>query len=170
MLAWAEVGISVVLRRTLMHIILRASAHNDEVWPSPDYGILELSPVLCARLIQRMDLAQRLTAEDSALSELRYDAGGVVYMAYHEALEDLVDVRSGQPFQEALDAEDYCLVADYDVPDMDEDGEVVPVRVECQMLLVCKDTVTWRCLLRHTDIVVTTASITRELLVQGTVK
>ena len=138
-----------------MKIVLSTWSTIDDYNADCDFGLVDLTPILAARILSRMDFIDRLRTDDAALHEVSFwDAtAGFFATPNHESLVGhLPD-----------DGDSFTVLPE---------GIEIPVdsfqTTECDRLVIDvygKDLeVTWRSYPKHTTLQITTASVPRTFL------
>ena len=146
------------MKETFLDLILRTSTSQLDKNGDADYVIVRITPGLAQHTVERIEHLRQLKQQDSSLSKMVYSDNTPHFFSWHKELMGLVDL--GLETLEAVVASDsyVMLETDYTVP------KDYCVAMEGQSMIVYDDRITWEAHLKNTSIIITTYSVSLELL------
>ena len=149
-----------------MRVVLRTWSSNPEFSGGCDYAVVEIGEEFAKLALRRIGLLCEQKALDSSISESYYWDSSAEYFSPwgnranppSELEESGFDLGDTLEHLEVDTREVVTAPADFQVP------ESQIATVECAKMIVSEGGIAFNALLRHTDIYVTTAEISRQLL------
>ena len=146
------------MKETLLDLILRTSSSQLDKNGDADYALVRITPGLAQHTVERIEHLRQLKQQDSSLYKMVCSDNTPHFFSWHKELMKIVDL--GLETVEAVVASDgYAMLeTDYTVP------RDYGVAMEGQSMIVYDDRITWEAYLKKTSIIITTYSVSLELL------
>ena len=146
------------MKETFLDLILRTSTSQLDKNGDADYAIVRITPRLAQHTVELIEHLRQLKQQDSSLYKMVYSDNTPHFFSWHKELMEIVDL--GLETVEAVVASDgYAMLeTDYTVP------KDYCVSMEGQSMIVYDDRITWEAHPKNTSIIITTYSVSLELL------
>ena len=149
-----------------MRVVLRTWSSNPEYSGGCDYAVVEIDAEFAKLALRRINVLCEQRGLDPSLYETSYwDSSAEYFSPWGNRVSQRSEVQeSGYELGEALEGleidtrEAVTAPADFRVP------ESQFAVVECAQMIVREEGIAFNALLRHTDIYVTTAEISKQVL------
>ena len=141
-----------------MDLILRTSSSQLDKNGDADYAIMRITPGLAQHTVERIEHLRQLKQQDSSLYKMVYSDNTPHFFSWHKDLMEIVDLGLNA-VEAVVDSDGYAMLeTNYTVP---KDYCVV---LEGQSMIIYDDRITWEAYLKNTGIIITTYSVSLELL------
>ena len=141
-----------------MDLILRTSSSQLDKNGNADYAIVRITPGLAQHTVERIEHLRQLTQQDSSLYKMVYSDNTPHFFSWHKELMEKVELGL-ETVGAVVASDDYAMLeTDYTVP------KDYCVAMEGQSMIVYDDCITWEARLKNTNIIITTYSVSLELL------
>ena len=146
------------MKETFLDLILRTSTSQLDKNGDADYAIVRITPGLAQYAVERIEHLRQLKQQDSSLYKMVYSDNTPHFFSWHKDLTEIVDLGLNA-VEVVVDSDGYAMLeTDYTVP------KDYYVAMEGQSMIVYDDHITWEAHLKNTSIIVTTYSVSLELL------
>ena len=143
----------------ITHLIIDTSSSNEDYNGDCDFCLVQMSLQYVADLLGYIDqVAQMRKADDSVYNIECWDATPS-YFRYNDKVETIRDI-DGNLINEVPEGGPLLLTA---APDFDDDDFQ---RVECGTVQVSHNEVWWTCYVKHTNVRIETAHVSRKTLLK----
>jgi hypothetical protein len=146
------------VKETFLDLILRTSTSQLDKNGDADYAIVRITPELAQHTVERIEHLRQLKQQDSSLYKIVYSDSTPYFFSWHKDLMEIVDLEFNA-VEVVVDSDGYAMLeTDYTVP---KDYCIV---MEGQSMIVYDDRIAWEAYLKNTSIIITTYSVSLELL------
>ena len=146
------------MKETFLDLILRTSSSQQDKNGDADYTIVRITSGLAQQTVERIEHLRQLKQQDSRLYKMVYSDNTPHFFSWHKELMEIVDLRL-DAVEAVVDSDGYAML---------ETGYTVPkdycVAMEGQSMIIYDDRITWEAHLKNTSIIITTDSVSLELL------
>lgn len=146
-----------------MKLILKCCTSHDETFGC-DYALVDLTPRFARRMLKLIALVRRNKKIEwrhmTVLHEMRFWNRDACYFSpWPHDPETAVTKKKSEWMEELLGDDEVCIMDDaFEIP------EAMLANTECDQMLVRDDNVGFNCYAKHTSVIVTTASIPKDLI------
>ena len=155
-------------KKAITHLIIDTSSSNEYYNAECDYVLVEMTPEYVAGLLEYMERVAQMHRVDKNFYRLELWDYRPLYFSYTEKFEALRDV-SGHLATEVPQGEPILLDA---TPDFTMDAldrlkrDDCFQRVECQLVRITDDDVSWACYPKHTNVRIASATVVKKTLIE----
>ncbi len=145
--------------KPMTHLIIDTSSSDEFNNAECDYVLVELTPEYVVGLLDYMDRVTQMHRTDKSIYCLKVWDYSPSYFNSTEKFEDLHDVY-GNLAPEVPQGEPILLAADPKLP------ENCFQRVECQLVKITTDDVSWACYPKHTNLQIASSTVDKKTLLE----
>jgi hypothetical protein len=154
------------MTEAVMQVILKVWSSNPDYSGGADYAVVEITEELAKLTLRRMNFLGEQKALDGEVYETNYWDSSAEYfspLAVRQIEPDEI-VESNSGLEEILDRLEVDIKETVKAPPDSQVPERYIVAVECAQMIVRDGGIAFTALLRHSDIYLTTAEVTREII------
>jgi hypothetical protein len=154
------------MKEIAMHFILKVWSSNPDYSGGGDYAAIDITEELAKLTLRRVNFLSEQKALDAAVYETYYWDSSAEYFGPQAVRQIEPDeiVESNSGLEEILDRLEVDIRETVKAPPDFQVPEGQTVAVECAQMIVRDGGIAFTALLRHSDIYLTTAEISREVL------
>jgi hypothetical protein len=139
-------------------LILRTKSSHPDDNGDADYAMVRITPELAQHAVERIAHLGQLQQQDSSLYKMIYSDNTPTFFSWYEDLINIEDLGL-DAIEAVIDSDGYAMLdTDYTAP------ENYCIAMEGQSMIVYDNHITWEAHLKNTSTIISTYSISVELL------